>query len=294
MPQQTETRLTAPAKINLSLTIIGRRPNGYHNLDTIFLALPAPHDTLLVTPGTPGSKLILDCPLLGLPPERNLIYQAWDRYAAATGYRPDLRIRIDKGIPTGAGLGGGSSDAAALLAHLQTLAGSRALPSKALNALAAGLGADVPFFLLGGAARALGIGEMLEPLSLASLGLSGLTLLLLCPSENVTTAWAYAAWDRQSSKQTGSAFLTSPGQGHKQTVPARTLVLRNDFESVVFGPYPILRRIKRKALQAGASACVLSGSGASLYALFRDPEKASRAEEIFGRRQIRTFLHTLG
>ncbi|MGE4552298.1 MAG: 4-(cytidine 5'-diphospho)-2-C-methyl-D-erythritol kinase [Desulfovibrionaceae bacterium] len=294
-----EIRLPAPAKINLALTITGRRPDGYHDLDTVFLALPEPHDTLFVAPGPPGSGLALDCPIPGLPPERNIIYKAWDRHAAATGARADLAVRVDKGIPTGAGLGGGSSDAAAMLAHLQTLAGPRALAPDDLNRLAAGLGADVPFFLLrpgqgGGAARAAGIGEVLEPLGLDELGLAGLTLLLACPPEAVNTAWAFAQWDRLQEGPGGfRAFLTTRKQGTTNSAPARTLVLRNDFEAVVFGPHPGLRRIKLELLQAGASACVLSGSGASLYALFRDPHAAARAGEALGRRRVQTFVHTL-
>ncbi|MGE4293524.1 MAG: 4-(cytidine 5'-diphospho)-2-C-methyl-D-erythritol kinase [Desulfovibrio sp.] len=258
------TRLTAPAKINLNLYITGVRADGFHELDTLFLKLPAPADTLTLSPPEPGAGLELCCDIPGLTPEKNIIRKAWDAFAQATGFCPDLRIEVDKRIPQGMGLGGGSSDAGTLLRHLNTLAGPRALTPEALNALGAGLGADVPLFLIDApAARATGIGERLAPVEL---DLAGLTLLLACPPVHVNTAWAYAEWDRRNPCPPA---LTTRNLGNKSSGPESAPVLHNDFEDVVFRAFPQLRKIKESLLAAGAAGAAMSGSGAGIFALFR-------------------------
>ncbi|WP_415519079.1 MAG: 4-(cytidine 5'-diphospho)-2-C-methyl-D-erythritol kinase [Desulfovibrio aminophilus] len=282
--------LTAPAKINLFLRILGRRDDGYHELDTLFLPLAEPRDVLEVTPGAPGSGLTLSCADHALEGPDNLVVKAWRRYAEATGFAPDLAVRLTKGIPTGAGLGGGSSDAASMLLFLNAQAGAAALPGDRLSALAANLGADVPFFLLGRPARAGGIGDRLTP---TEPDLDGLTLVLVCPDVRVPTAWAYARFDETAAKDrppTAPGFLTSDERGTKNPSSLLPLTLFNDFENVVFPAFPELRRIKERLIAAGAAAAAMSGSGASIFALFRQKETALETARNLARGQDRTYV----
>ncbi len=286
-------RLRAPAKVNLFLRIASRRPDGFHELDTIFLPLKEPCDTLLVTQAPPKAGLALTCSHPGLAGPDNLAAKAYRAFARAADFAPDLAVHLEKRIPLGAGLGGGSSDAAALLGHLNGLAGSKALSPARLNALAAGIGADVPFFLLGRPARARGIGEILEPVDL---DLKGLTLVLACPEVHVPTAWAYGQWDRLENtcdRKAAGTGLTSRKNTHNDTVPLSPLTLRNDFERAVFPAYPELRALKERLYVLGAAAAVMSGSGASIVALFRSKERAQEASRSLESQKARTFVEEL-
>jgi len=287
--------LVAGCKVNLALVVAGRRPDGYHELDTLFLPLPEPHDTLTVTPGRPGSGLTLTCSAPGLAGPDNTVAKAHAAFAARTGLTPDLAVRLDKGVPSGAGLGGGSADAAVLLAHLNALAGDRALAPADLAALAAGVGADVPFFLLNRPARGRGVGEILTP---ADPGLAGLFLLLLCPPDPVNTGWAYRAWDAlppaQKTPPRGVAeFLTWAAGEDKRSPCFFRACLWNSFENAVFPAHPGLRRIKEDLLRRGACGACLSGSGSSLLGLFRDRTQAERAAEAFSEEGLPSFVHQM-
>ncbi|MGE4506017.1 MAG: 4-(cytidine 5'-diphospho)-2-C-methyl-D-erythritol kinase [Desulfovibrionaceae bacterium] len=264
--------LRAPAKLNLFLKITGRRDDGYHELDTLFFRLEEPCDVLEFAPGPRGSGLELTCPIPGLRDEDNLAHRAYSAFASATGFAPDVKLSIRKNIPSGAGLGGGSSDAAAVLAYLNARAGSAALPGPRFLALGARLGADVPFFLMDGPARATGIGEKLVPFAV---DFSGLTLLVACPDAHVNTAWAYRAFDRAT--QAGERFLTSLDAGNNRPVPASPPMFLNDFEPVVFREFPEVAAIKELFIRAGAAAAAMSGSGAGVFALFRDDAAARDA-----------------
>ena len=285
--------LRAGCKANLALAITGLRPDGYHELDTLFLPLPEPHDTLTVSPGPAGGGLALSCPVPGLDGPSNTVAKAYAAFAARTGLAPDLAVRLDKGIPAGAGLGGGSADAAVLLLHLNECAGERALSPADLAGVAAGVGADVPFFLLNRPARGQGVGERLSP---ADPGLEGLFLLLLCPPEEVNTGWAYRAWDdlppeRKSPPRAVAEFLTWTAAGDKRSPCFFRACLWNSFENAVFPAHPGLRRLKENLLRRGAGGACLSGSGASLLGLFRDTTRAERAAEAFSREGVTSFVH---
>lgn len=299
-PTHNTTVLTAGCKINLYLTITGRREDGYHELDTLFYPLPEPFDTLTLMPGEPGTGLRITCIREDLCTERNTLHKAWRLFAEATGVRPDIALHLEKGIPDGAGLGGGSADAAALLRHLNAMAGAQALHAAHLNTLAARVGADVPFFLNNVPARATGIGEVLTP---TPVDLSGFTLLLACPPEHVSTPWAFTAWD--------TAYEALPTTKMHENIPflwaerltaepspyrkpsSRALWLFNSFESVVFAAFPKLRAYKGELIRHGAAAAVMSGSGASLFALYRETEKALKAAACLQSQQVRTFIHHL-
>ena len=216
----TPITLRADCKVNLSLRITGVLPNGYHTLDSLFLPLPDPHDLLYITPGaTPGLALTSSEP--ALDPRDNTLTRAYKLYAEANSFSPPLAIRLEKGIPSGAGLGGGSSDAAVLLRYLNDRA-PRALDAAVLHAVAARVGADVPFFLQDHPCRVRGIGDVLEP---HMLGLAGIRLVLVCPDVRVSTSWAYAAWDAlvvpQSAVILRQASFFAPVEYHKSILPSQ-------------------------------------------------------------------------
>ncbi|NDV22631.1 4-(cytidine 5'-diphospho)-2-C-methyl-D-erythritol kinase [Desulfovibrio sp. JC022] len=287
----TKTILTAPAKVNLYLKIVGKREDGYHELDTLFHPFPALSDTLEVT--ETGEGCTIHCADFDLPAEDNLIYKAWDKYAQATGFRPGLHIELTKRTPTGAGLGGGSSDAASMLRFLNTHPDSPGLEHDKLNALAAGLGADVPFFLLDGPAWAKGIGEILSP---AEVDLSGLTALLACPDVHVNTVWAYKAWstrDQSTYLKKSDAFnLTTSASGNNRTASQTRVTLFNDFEEVVLPEFPKIRETKEYLLKNGACGAVMSGSGASVISFFKKRETAQKAASVLNSMKVDSVLHT--
>lgn len=270
--------LHAPCKVNLVLRIEGRRPDGMHELTSVFHPLREPCDVIRIAPAQKGSGLTLRCPGVDCPPEKNLLWRAWDAFARETGLRPDLAITVDKRIPSGAGLGGGSSDAAALLAWLNGCAGEAALPGKKLAEVALALGADVPFFLLCRTALARGVGE---ELTVMEADLSDFTLLLICPDVHVNTAWAYRSWDERrlhAARPDGLLhILTAGGDAGTGSLCLWPVCLENDFEDAVFPVFSELRRLKERALRLGAAGAVMSGSGASIVAAFRDFKEAEDA-----------------
>uniref|UniRef100_B8DKL4 4-diphosphocytidyl-2-C-methyl-D-erythritol kinase n=1 Tax=Nitratidesulfovibrio vulgaris (strain DSM 19637 / Miyazaki F) TaxID=883 RepID=B8DKL4_NITV9 len=316
--------LHAGCKVNLYLRITGVRPDGYHELDTLFLPLPEPCDLLHVSPRAEAG-IVFTCTEPDVDPARNTVVTAYERFAAATGFRPGLAVHLEKHIPHGAGLGGGSADAAVLLRHLAALCAQQApgaAPTpEALRAMAAGVGADVPFFLMDGPARASGIGVVLTPLApgeLADLGLAGMHLVLACPPVRVSTPWAYRAWDAanvttpddnaqtstRTSAQNSARMMT--GQSAKSLRPCLTSEsledrnplsrgpwLTNSFEPVVFQTHATLRRTKEFLLRRGGCAALMSGSGASLFALFRKHGTARDVAEALRNDNIAAFLHAL-
>ncbi|BBD07450.1 4-diphosphocytidyl-2-C-methyl-D-erythritol kinase [Desulfovibrio ferrophilus] len=286
--------LRAGCKVNLYLEITGRLDNGYHTLKTLFYPLPTPHDTLTLTFGKQGGEFTLSAGDPELESDSNTIAKAWKVFTEQTGFAPGLSVKLDKGIPMGAGLGGGSADAAAVLRELNTRAGDKALPPDQLNELAASIGADVPFFLLDGPAWAEGIGEELHPVNV---DLQGLSLVLICPPMHVSSAWAYHAWDKLKTKrphrvENTLGFLTCAQTEFKNS-PRSRILLHNSFEDVVFPKHHKLLRYKEKLLAQGACGAVLSGSGASLLGLFRDSRIAEAARIEFKKQGIPAHLHCL-
>jgi 4-diphosphocytidyl-2-C-methyl-D-erythritol kinase len=276
---QNEHTLYARPKINLYLEITGVREDGYHELTTLFHPLPGPVDELALRPAAPGAGLVLECDDAELAGPSNLVWKAWDGYAGATGFRPDVRCRLTKRIPSGAGLGGGSSDAAAMLRWLQEQAGEAALEPEPLVRLAAGLGADVAFFLQDGPAWAAGVGERLQP---ADVDLSGFSLVLVCPASTVNTAQAYREWDRlYASGEAKPAILTCAAKEDMRLLCPILPPLFNSLEPAVFASRPGLGRIKEELLSLGAAGAMMSGSGSSVFGLFRE-----RSAAEFGARRM--------
>ncbi len=277
----------APAKINLGLRITGRRPDGYHELDSVFLPLDLADRLELET--TPGDGLSIDVTGLtqGVPADdRNLAVRAAAAYLAAAGIRARITLRLHKRIPSGAGLGGGSSDAGTVLRALDAR-WPGALAPKRLAALALELGADVPFFLAPRPARVGGVGEVLEPLP----GVPALALLLVNPGIALSTAEVYRAWDALAGELTqGSAGSTMrPLRGLEASggvaglgARDRLALVANDLEPAAIRLCPVVARLRRRLEAAGALAVGLSGSGPTLYGVFRDGSEATRAAEVLG------------
>ncbi|WP_319765039.1 4-(cytidine 5'-diphospho)-2-C-methyl-D-erythritol kinase [Maridesulfovibrio sp.] len=286
-----KTTLTAPAKVNLYLKIVGKREDGYHELETLFHPFPALADTLEIS--ETGTGCTIDCKGMDLPAEDNLIYKAWDKYSKVTGFRPGLHVELTKRTPTGAGLGGGSSDAASMLRFLNTHPDSPGMEHAELNSLAAGLGADVPFFLLDGPAWAKGIGEILSP---CTVDLSGLSALLACPDVHVNTVWAYKAWSTRSQPanlEKNSRFdLTTSASDNNRTASKTRVTLFNDFEEVVLPEFPEIRETKEFLLKNGACGAVMSGSGASVISFFTKKEEAEKAASGLKAINVDSVIHT--
>lgn len=283
----SEIHLQTGCKINLNLHITGLRPNGYHELDSLFYPLPKPCDVLHIAQCREAG-LWISCTAKDIDPRSSTLSRAYLAYGACTGYRPHLHVRLEKGIPLGAGLGGGSADAALLLRFLQNYCPNPLNPAQ-LTELAATVGADVPFFLQDAPCRVKGIGEILEPLPPF---LTGWHIVLLCPPVKVSTPWAYQAWDKHAAtgnvQKNGFQDLTSLSLKAKEFVFQRAIVA-NSFETVVFEAQPVLRVYKEGLLQNGANAAVLSGSGASLVGLFDHGAAAQRAASIFQAQGIQVY-----
>jgi 4-diphosphocytidyl-2-C-methyl-D-erythritol kinase len=262
-------RIRAPAKINLSLRVVGKRRDGYHLLDTIMIPIGLYDEIEITRPksGTKGLKVTCDHPLVPSG-KRNLAYRAAALLLGARAGRERLHIHIRKNIPVGAGLGGGSSDAAATLIALNRLF-SLKKKSRELLALAALLGADVPFFIRGRPARARGIGEKLTAIR----SIRRLWLVILYPGFPVSTRWAYQGLSDKLTKGIETTSLNFLAPGQKEL--ARSLV--NDLEKVVSRRYPQVAFLKTRLVQEGAAGALMSGSGSSVFGIFFSAAMAKKA-----------------
>lgn len=281
-----ETVLRSGCKINLFLDITGIRPDGRHDLFTLFWPLSEPHDCLRLSPRPHG--LAVRCNAFDVDPAHNTLTSAWTRFADATGFAPGLDIVLEKGVPSGAGLGGGSADAAALLLWLNARAPSP-LAADALAAVAEKVGADVPFFLRNRPALGRGVGEILQDFPDAAL-YRGLWLVLVRPPVAVSTAWAFQAFDRSlgpcglsAMAENSAPDLTKTAAKDKNT-NSRMIepnCIRNSLETVVFAEYPRIAEAKMVLLRNGAAAAGMSGSGSSVFGLFREERTARAAPALF-------------
>lgn len=268
----------ACAKINLGLLITGRRPDGYHTLETVF----APIDWFDTLDFTLADGIGMSCSNLALPSDdSNLCIRAAKALRELACTDAGVEINLVKRVPFGAGLGGGSSDAAATLRVLNELWGIHA-PSAELHRLAVRLGADVPYFLdMKGLAYAAGIGEELEDLAL-SLPYHVVTVF---PEVQVPTVWAY----RNFRPRFDRSVPDLKGLASRLCNMRDTSVLgvfENDFAPVVFEHYPVVREVRDLLLDSGAVFASLSGSGSAVYALFEEAARAGDAAErlsAFGR-----------
>ena len=281
--QPRRVRVPAVAKLNLGLKVLGRRPDGFHELRTIFQTISLA-DTLDIE-FLPSRRIDIALESkMDVPAGDNLAVRAARLAMETLGFGGRLGIRLRKRIPVGGGLGGGSSDAAAVLLALPVLAGREAAPGQ-LIAMAAALGSDVPFFLLGGTAVAAGRGTELYPLP----DLPPRRGVVVIPAVRVATAEAYRALRRKLTSDDPSCIVNTfqaavweLSAGLSAGGPSG---LENDFEEVVFGQHPQLESIQRKLRNLGADPAMLTGSGAALFGMFRERKGLEDALACFPRQQ---------
>jgi len=274
------------AKINLTRCVLDRRPDGYHEIESIFQAVDL-FDQLrfeqAVLDGSLSGQetgILVRCNHPQVPKDKgNLCFQAAQLLQERAGAKRAVEIEIEKAIPPGAGLGGGSSNAAATLLALDKL-WDLGLGDDDLNSVASELGADVPFFLKGGTALARGKGEELSPIPKPK----SFWLVLVKPEFDISTAWAYAEMDRRregkghqglkgSASEVSRAMLDALQAGQPKCIAQS---LHNDFEDALLPAFPDFGRIKESLVEAGSLGALVSGSGSVVVGLAENQDQAKR------------------
>jgi len=257
--------LKAPAKVNYLLDVIRRRPDGYHDLRMVMQRVNLCDDLTMTLTDTPGISVL--CGKDGVPDgPGNIAWKAAKALLELTDGSRGARISIIKNIPVAAGLGGGSSDAASVLMGMNELLGL-GLSDRRLMEIGVTLGADVPFFIFKRTALAEGIGEALTAMP----EMPGAWVLLVNPGVHVSTAWVYK-----------NLQLTNRGELNRLPRSYGSLeevcsIFSNDLESVTIPAFPVIAEIKNVMLQNGALAAMMSGSGPTVFGLYRDKESAEKA-----------------
>ena len=257
------------AKINLGLNIVNRRPDGYHDIETVFYPIALTDIVEVVQAKGNESTLTTSGRPVNCPVEKNLVMKAY-RSLEKEFNLPPVDIYLRKNIPDGAGLGGGSSDAASVLLILNEMF-SLNLSNEQLATRAARLGADCAFFIYNTPMMATGIGDIL---SLIDVQLKGKTLLLVKPNVSVPTAEAYSRVTPKPSEIELSEILSKPICEWKN-------LLKNDFEPSVFSAHPELSLIKEQIYGFGAEYASMSGSGSSIFGIFESANMAENAKSAF-------------
>ena len=274
-----EVRIPAFAKINLRLDILGKRPDGFHELRTIFQIISLHDDLRLRTSKRAGIALTIrgNAALAAEPLKKNLVYRAVAALRGELGIRAGVEIELTKRIPAGGGLGGGSSDAAAAMLGYLHLARKKLAPSRLME-IAASLGADVPFFLLGGCALGVNRGDEIYPLR----DIPKLHLLVVVPKGvRVPTPDAFRWVKAQPLGLTKPVAISKLLEFCALSWSLQGSGLCNDFERPVFRRFARLAQIKRVLLQKGATEASLAGSGSAVFGLFPSPAMARRAAAGF-------------
>lgn len=243
------------AKINLGLSILSKRSDGFHNLKTIFYPVPK-RDVIEITAARETRFIASGLPVPGHATS-NLILRAFDLLKKNYPQVSSLEIRLYKSIPVGAGMGGGSSDAAHILRMVSRFF-SLPLSAEELAGYALELGSDCPFFLQDAPCLASGRGEILKPVSL---DLSGYSFLLIHPDTKIDTAWAYAQIKPALPAVDLEDILQQPVKNWPD-------MLYNDFEPPVFAAFPFLKTIKEQLYAAGAHYASMTGSGSTIFGIF--------------------------
>jgi 4-diphosphocytidyl-2-C-methyl-D-erythritol kinase len=269
----------SPCKVNLLLNILGKRPDGFHELETVMHPVRL-YDSITVTRVPNGIQLSCSDP--SLPADsRNLVYRAASAFLEVAGVKNGVRIHLEKKIPLAAGLGGGSGNAATALCCLNDLFGSP-LAQTQVERLAASLGSDVPFFLQAGPALATGRGEKIQTLQPFP-ALRGAAFLLIHPGFGIATAWAY-----QQLARFPIALNGQPGRAQKLVSLLQESGLGragdqfyNSLEAPVLHKYPLLALFQEFLRENGAQATLMSGSGSTTFAILHGPAEAAALAEKF-------------
>jgi 4-diphosphocytidyl-2-C-methyl-D-erythritol kinase len=256
----------APAKINWFLNVIGKRQDGYHDLQSLMQCVSV-FDTLSLE----ESDDIEVFTESDIPLDQNLVYKAALLLKKSYGIKTGARITLRKDIPIAAGLGGGSADAAAALMGLNSL-WKLDVPETKLASLGAAIGSDIPFFLNGTAALAEGRGERITPVEL----ITPHTLLIVKPALGISAGWAYSKLDELSKPLDNNQIKAFTEALENKDYPALFEMASNALEAPVFKKHPEIRELKDRLLECGASFSAMSGSGSSVFGLFKN---RSTAEE---------------
>lgn len=267
-------KLRANCKINIGLNVLRRREDGFHDVSTVMLPVRELYDELEIEPSGAlefvQRGLAVDC-----PPQENICLKAWRFMHARYGVGP-VRIALDKRVPFGAGLGGGSADATAVVLGIDALFGLGLTEAERIDCAAA-LGSDTAFFVRNAPQLCTGRGEVMRPVRPA---LDGYTLLIVKPDEAVSTREAYAGVRPAVPAESLAELMRLP-------VAAWQGRVKNDFEPHVFDAHPQLARLKESLLAAGARYASMSGSGSALFGFFDDPQRAQNYTPPFDG----VFLH---
>jgi len=272
-------RLKSPCKVNLILNILGKRPDGFHELETVMHPVNV-FDEIDFARVTRGFHLTCSDPTL--PTDAgNLVHRAAMLFFQKTEIRDGVRIHLEKKIPLAAGLGGGSGNAATTLLGLNEIFG-KPLSGEALSDIAASLGSDIPFFLQTKPGLGIGRGEQIQPLDFFP-ALKGAAILLIHPGFGISTPWAY-----QNLARFPSALNGSPGRAQKLISLLQTADLRsagaefyNSLEAPALEKYPLLALFQEFLRENGAAATLMSGSGSTTFALARNLAEAEQLTEKF-------------
>ncbi len=257
--------LRASCKINIGLDILRRRADGYHDLATVMYPVRELYDTLSVEPnGTGGVRFTQSGIAVDCPAEDNICVKAYALMHRLYGVQ-GVDISLDKRVPFGAGLGGGSADGTAVLLALNELF-SLALPQSTLISLAAELGSDMPFFVINEPQLCSGRGEIMAPIELP---LAGLTLVVAKPNEGVSTKEAYSGVVPRIPCDELAVRLQRPLDEWRDCIV-------NDFEHSIFATHPRIAALKQSLLDGGALYASMSGSGSAVFGLFADAQSAKK------------------
>jgi 4-diphosphocytidyl-2-C-methyl-D-erythritol kinase len=269
MNHQPLLNLRAPAKINWFLSVLSRRKDGFHDINSLMQCVSLYDDLLFYSAST--LQVICD---LDIPLEDNLVYKAASLLQKYASCRKGIKIILHKNIPASAGLGGGSSDAASTLLGLNTLWGL-GLNKTELAAMGMEIGSDVPFFLNGPSALIQGRGERIAHIDFDS----SMVLLLVKPPLSVSTAWAYKSM-KKLTKKTIDIKLFCRAFAERDFASLSNM-LKNDLEKVVVKEYPVVGKIKNELLEQGSVLSAMSGSGPTVFGLFESTANASSAAREF-------------
>lgn len=259
----------SPAKVNLHLSVLRKREDGYHDIATLMQRISL-YDEM--TFASLRSGITIKCPGSGLPEDQgNIVYRAAQAYFSYIGYKKGIAITIVKKIPLSAGLGGGSSNAATALVTLNAMMGESCRPEELMK-IGKTLGADVPFFIFGQTAWATGIGDCLQ----AAENIPPFWFLLVNPGFPVSTRMVYESLNLRLTKGRINYSIPAFKTGTRNNVSEG---LKNDLEEVTIARYPLLNQIKQLLLSGGASGALMSGSGPTVFGIFETEEQARNAGE---------------
>jgi 4-diphosphocytidyl-2-C-methyl-D-erythritol kinase len=268
-----EIRLRAFAKVNYALDVLGVRADGYHEVSTVMQSISLADEVELRHPSV-GFELSLEPEEVGIgPQERNTTYLAWKALQRLIGKELPVKVTLRKEIPTGAGLGGGSANAAAVLVGLNELFGL-GLRVDELRGIGAGIGADVPFCISGATALGEGVGEILTLLPAPP----DHHLLVAKPLRSADTAVIYRAFDEAKTESTNSVKPVVSAL-RSRSLPTLAAVVGNDLAPVTRGIIPEVAKLERTLLASGALGASMSGSGTAVYGIFHDAEAAGIAKD---------------